>query len=220
MRRSTRPAPSFRAPRVTLATLALLMLTACAKKDADPGSTASGSATNAPASSAAGATGFDLAKVPLANAALPEFPYVAWPDYVDAGARQVEAEAALDALPVIAGTQLLTVEGRLERRSFGIPSGKSTLELRRYYRDRITALGGVQVNTLQPVNDAAVVVEAVRTLFPADADPAKQLGLQRYDEGQYQYEVYVVRTPTTNAWFVVQTSTYSVVVTTIASPAK
>lgn len=188
------------------------MSAACGKKDNE-------ATADVPAPAAA-KTGFDLAAIPMAKDSLPAFPFVEWPDYVDAGARQVEAEAALDALQVIAGAQLLMVEGRLERRSFSIPAGKSTLELRRYYRDRITALGGVQVNTLQPVNDAAVVVESVRTLFPADADPAKQLGLQRYDEGQYQYEVYVVRTPTTNAWFVVQTSTYSVVVTTIAAAAK
>jgi hypothetical protein len=187
--------------------LILVSLSACGKKD---------SGTAASAASA----GFEVAQVPLAKAPLPEFPFVEWPDYVDAGARQVEAEAALDALPVIAGAQLLTVEGRLERRVFSIPSGKSTLELRRYYQDRINAFGGVQVNTLQPVNDAAVVVDVVRNMFPPDADPAKRLGLQRYDEGQYQYQVYLARTETTNAWIIVQTSTYSVVVTSIAANAK
>jgi hypothetical protein len=195
---------------------ALLSSAACGKKDNE----ATAEAPVPAATPTTAKSGFDLGAIPMAKDSLPAFPFVEWPEYVDASARQVEAQAALDAVKVIAGAQLLTVEGRLERRSFSIPSGKSTLELRRYYRDRITALGGVQVNTVQPVNDAAVVVESVRTLFPADADPAKQLGLQRYDEGQYQYEVYVVRTPTKNAWFVVQTSTYSVVVTAIEATAK
>jgi hypothetical protein len=74
----------------------------------------------------------------------------------------------------------------------------------------------VAVNRLQPVGDAAVVVEAVRALFPPEADPAQRLDLQRYDEGDYQYEVYVVRTTPAQAWFVVQTSRYSAVVTTVA----
>jgi hypothetical protein len=212
MRLSTRWNRHPRANRVLGFALLLLTSTACGKKDTE--------ATAETPAPAAAKTGFDLASIPMAKDSLPAFPFVEWPDFVDASARRVETQASLDALQVIAGAQLLMVEGRLERRSFSIPSGKSTLEMRRYYRDRITALGGVQVNTVQPVNDAAVVVESVRTLFPADADPAKQLGLQRYDEGQYQYEVYVVRTPTTNAWFVVQTSTYSVVVTAIAATAK
>lgn len=214
MRLWTRCSRDVRATRSLGLVLVLLTAAACGKKDKEVPAEAPAAAQPAAKS------GFDLAAIPMAKDSLPAFPFVEWPDYVEASARQVEAQAALDALQVIAGAQLVMVEGRLERRSFSIPAGKSTLELRRYYRDRITALGGVQVNTLQPVNDAAVVVESARTLFPADADPAKQLGLQRYDEGQYQYEVYVVRTPTTNAWFVVQTSTYSVVVTTIAANAK
>lgn len=185
----------------------LCSLTACGTKDAER-----------TAATPASGTGFDLATIPMTTDSLGAFPFVDWPASVPAAARNVEAHSARDAIRVIAGTQLLTVEGRLERRGFSIPAGQSTLEMRRHYRDRISALGGVQVNRLQPTNDAAVVVDAVRQLFPADADPAKQLGLAAYDEGQYQYEVYVVRSPRETAWFVVQTSTYSVTVTTLAAP--
>jgi hypothetical protein len=169
----------------------------------------------APVLAAASAAAFDLAAIPLAAAPLPAFPFVDWPASVPADQRSVEREASLDAITVIAGAQLLTVEGRLERRRFSIPDGKSPLEMRRFYRDRIKALGGVQVNRLQPINDIAVVTPAVQALFPADANAAARLDLHSYDEGQYQYEVYVVRAGKANAWFVVQTSTYTAIVTAL-----
>lgn len=224
--RSSRPTPISSAAVVAIMLVTLL---ACGKNDADssaagagPEASATPAAGGAPGATAAPAARaeFDLAAIPMAKDTLPAFPFVEWPEYVPADSRSVEASVSLDELPVIAGEQLVTVEGRLERRRFSMPPGKSTLELRRFYRDRITALGGVKVNTLQPTNDNASIVEAVQKLFPADAEPAVRLGLQSYDEGQYQYEVYVVRTAKTNAWFVVQTSTYSVVVTTIAADAK
>ncbi|MFN0099303.1 MAG: hypothetical protein ACKVS7_11545 [Gemmatimonadaceae bacterium] len=211
--------------------VALLLLTsaACGKKDSEaaadvpaadvPAASAMPSDAAAPAGAVA-TKAFDLAAIPMAKDTLPAFPFVEWPDYVPADSRSVEASVSLDELTVIAGEQLVTLEGRLERRSFSIPEGKSTFELRRFYRDRITALGGVKVNTLQPTTDNASIAESVEKLFPADANPATRLGLQSYDEGQYQYEVYVVRTAKANAWFVVQTSTYSVIVTAIAADAK
>ena len=200
----------------TPATLAILLLLAAAPVLAAPVVAASTtSLPGAPLLAASSAAAFDLAAIPAAQSPLPAFPFVDWPASVPAEARSVEREVSLDALTVIAGAQLLTVEGRLERRRFAIPSGKSPLEMRRHYRDGIKALGGVQVNRLQPINDVATVTPAVQALFPADAEPAVRLGLHSYDEGQYQYEVYVVRTMKANAWFVVQSSTYTVIVTTL-----
>jgi OmpA-OmpF porin, OOP family len=207
--------------RAGRAAAGVMLITACGAKEVAPPSSES-TRVPAVATSATADTSltFDVTTVPLATAPLPEFPYVEWPEFVSSDARHVERQASVDALTVIAGAQLVTVEGRLEQRLFSIPAGRTPLELRRHYRDRITALGGQQVNRLQPVNDAAVVVDTVRRLFPAEADPAKRLDLQRYDEGQYQYEVYLVRTAETHAWIVVQSSTYSMVVTTIAANAK
>ncbi len=207
--------------------LAAIALAACGPKSpggtgsdtpAAPPTPASGPVVAAPETAATTATPFDVATVPLAPALLPAFPYVDWPASVPGESREVVKEAPLDAVTVIAGEQLVTLEGQVEQRRFGVPPGSSAFEFRRYYRDRITALGGVPVNRVQPVSDAAVVVEAVRALFPAGVDPAQRLDLQRYDEGDYLYEVYVVRTEPAQAWFVVQTSRYSVVVTTLAVP--
>ncbi len=167
------------------------------------------------AAPASAATTFDVASIPLAPAP-PAFPFVDWPAFVPADQRTAWRTAAFDALPVIAGTALVTLEGRLEERRIAIPEGRSPHELRRYYRDRIGAMGGVQVNRLQPVSDGAVVVDAVAKLFPADANPATQLALCGYDEGRYQYEVYAIRSESAQAWVVVQTSTWTVCVTSIA----
>ncbi len=228
MRLSNRRSRHSHAIRSLSVALLLLTSAACGKKDSEaagdlPADVPAASAMPSDAAAPAGAVAtkaFDLAAIPMAKDTLPAFPFVEWPDYVPADSRSVEASVALDELPVIAGEQLVTVEGRLERRRFSVPAGKSLLELRRFYRDRISALGGVKVNTLQPTTDNASIAESVQKLFPADADPATRLGLQSYDEGQYQYEVYVVRTAKANAWFVVQTSTYSVIVTAIAADAK
>lgn len=215
--------------RLALAMLLLPPLVGCGKDDAAPAAAAESAAAASPAAPPPATAGtptdgpaprpFHLDSIPLAKAPLPEFPYVAWPDVVPATDRSTDLKAAVGAVTLIAGDSLRTVEGRTERRLFSLPDGSSPLEMRRYYRDRITALGGVPVNRLQPTNDAAMISEAVRKLFPADADPAKRLGLNRYDEGQYQYEVYVVRTATATAWFVVETTQYSVIVTTVGATA-
>jgi hypothetical protein len=208
------------AQRPAVLLLGSLALAACGPSPPDgtgtPAAAPTAAPAPAPAAAPAAAAPFDVTTVPLAPAPLPAFPYLDWPESVPVEAREVARQAALDAVTVIAGAQLITLEGQVEQRRFSIPPGSSPLEVRRYYRDRITALGGVAVSGLQPVGDAAVVVEAVRALFPPEADPAQRLDLQRYDEGDYQYEVYIARTAPAQAWFVVQTSRYSAVVTTVA----
>lgn len=169
--------------------------------------------TEAPADPAA--PSFDLAAIPLSTATLTEFPFLDWPEIVPAEGRSVAREAGLDAYLVIAGEQLLPVEGRLEQRSFSVPDGHSQLELRRSYEDRIAALGGVRVDRLRPTTDSASISPRVAALFSEGEDPAKRLDLQRYDEGRYEYGVFVVRTATRTIWFVLQSSQYSMVVTTI-----
>lgn len=162
---------------------------------------------------------FDLAAIPLSSAALPEFPYLDWPESVLAEDRTVARDAGLDAYLVIAGEQLLPIEGRLEQRSFSVPAGHSQLELRRGYEDRIASFGGVRVDRLRPTTDSASISRTVRTLFAEGEDPAKRLDLQRYDEGSYEYGVFVVRTAAKTIWFVLQSSQYSMVVTTIEAAA-
>lgn len=168
---------------------------------------------------AASAATFDLAAIPLSTATLPEFPFLDWPEIVPAEDRSVARQSELDAYLVIAGEQLLPVEGRLEQRSFSVPDGHSQLELRRSYEERIAAIGGVRVDRLRPTTDNASISPRARALFSEGEDPAKRLDLQRYDEGNYEYGVFVVRTATQTIWIVLQSSQYSVFVTTIEAKA-
>jgi hypothetical protein len=169
---------------------------------------------------AATAAPFDLAAIPLSTATLPEFPFLDWPEIVPAEGRSVARQADLDAYLVIAGEQLLPIEGRLEQRSFSVPDGHSQLELRRSYEDRIAALGGVRVDQLRPTTNVASISDRVQALFSEGEDPAKRLDLQRYDEGNYEYGVFVVRTAPQTIWFVLQSSQYSMIVTTIEAKAE
>jgi hypothetical protein len=154
---------------------------------------------------AATAAPFDLAAIPLSTATLPEFPFLDWPEIVPAEGRSVARQADLDAYLVIAGEQLLPIEGRLEQRS---------------YEDRIAALGGVRVDQLRPTTNVASISDRVQALFSEGEDPAKRLDLQRYDEGNYEYGVFVVRTAPQTIWFVLQSSQYSMIVTTIEAKAE
>lgn len=186
------------------------------------GPTAEASADAAPSPSsppAAPSSEFDLSAIPLSVVPLPAFPYLDWPESVPAEGRSVERQSNLDAYLVIAGEGLRPIEGRLERRSFSVPDGHSALEMRRHYEDRIAALGGVRVDGLRPTTDSAAISARVEALFAEEDDPAKRLDLQRYDEGSYEYGVFVVRTTTQTIWFVLQTSQYSVVSTTIEEKA-
>lgn len=162
---------------------------------------------------------FDINSVPLAATALPPFPYLDWPTALPDAERVSERIKPFDAITVIAARQFLDVEGRLEVRSYSIPKTMSQIEIRRNYANQIKALGGVQVNQLNPVTSSASMARAVRDIAGPDVDVAQRLGLQRYDEGSYEYEVYVLRAPDTTAWIVLQTSQYSAVITTLAQQA-
>ena len=192
-----------------------------APEAADPGSASEAPSAPAPTANAepAAPAPFDLAAVPLSTATLPEFPYLDWPESVPAEERSVARQSELDGYTLIAGEGLLGVEGRLEQRVFSIPSGQSQLAIRRAYEDRIAALGGVRVDRLRPTTDSASISARVESLFEEGQDPAKRLDLQRYDEGSYEYGAYVVRTAEKTIWFVLQSSQYSVVVTTIEAKA-
>lgn len=200
-------------PTSRLVSCAVLLVVACGGDT--PKADTPAPATPAPAPAAP----FSLDSIPLSKATLPAFPYIDWPASVPADERKPVAVAANDQRRVIAGAEVRTVTGQFEQRVFTIPAGSSAAEQRAYYRDRIAALGGVVVNRLQPVGASALVTDAVQALVGAGTDAAKALDLQRYDEGDYTYEVSVARTTTTTVWWIVQVSTYSVVVTTIAAPA-
>jgi hypothetical protein len=108
--------------RRTIIALALATLAACDKKSADAPAVESVASAPSPAPAAAP---FDLAAIPVAASPLPAFPFVEWPTAVAADARHIESSAAMDAVTLIAGEGLRTVEGRTERRVFSIPAGSS-----------------------------------------------------------------------------------------------
>lgn len=209
--------------RIVGALALALTLTACGRSDPPPasgdvagGAQSSAAATPAPASAPAPAAPFDLTKLPISQAPLPPFPYLEWPAGVPEGERRPAHQSELEALTLIAGDGLLTVEGRLERRAFALPAGLSQLALRRDHEQRITGLGGVKINGFSPVNaDNATFTARARALAGEGVDVAAKLGLARYDEGKYEYEAYALRTPDATVWFVVQTSQYSCVLTVV-----
>lgn len=198
-----------------LTTAALLALLAgCGRKEAPDAAQASAAEAGSGAAPAAPAP-FDLAAVPLSTAQLPPFPFLAWPDVVPESDRHVAREAEFDATTVIAGDALRDIEGRLQRRQFPVPSGSSQAALRRQLADQIAGLGGVKVEGPAPVTDAGTITARVRELAGPDADVPARLGLSHYDEGSYFYDVFVLRTAEATDWFVLQSSQYTVVVTTV-----
>lgn len=158
---------------------------------------------------------FDPGSVPLSSAEWPAFPYLTWPESVRPADRRVARKADLEAYTVIAGETLRNIEGRLEQHQFKIPEGRSTLQIRREYAHQFAVLGAVQVNDLQPTTDGATTNPVVQKMAGEGVDVPAKLDLQHYDEGQYQYAVFLGRTPTSLIWFVLQSSQYTVVVTTI-----
>lgn len=208
------------------ATLALLgiLITGCGKKEeapaaAAPEASASATPTEAPEAAApapAAPEKFDLAAVPLSNATLPPFPYLDWPPAVPANDRYTELKKDFDGITLIAGREFRAVEGRVERRVFSIPEEMSQLEVRRNYANLIQQLGGVQINKLKPTTSSASVTREAQEIAGPDVNVANLLGLSRYDEGNYEYESFVIRTADTTAWIVLQTSRSSVVITVVA----
>ena len=148
------------------------------------------------APSAAEASKFDLAKVPLISVALPPFPLLDWPKDLaksDYTAEQSDFSQAW----VLAGNQLRTVEGRVDKRQFYNEDAKlSALASRRNYAAAVKALGGVQVNAVDPDNSA--LVNANPENFAID-----KLGVI---EPKLSYDAYLVRAPGKNFWITVLTN--------------
>lgn len=142
---------------------------------------------------------FDLASIPVTNAAQPPFPYLDLPEALkpDGGDTvRVDAERML----VVAGKELLAVEGRVERRYFSLASAKlSKAAATRNYRAALADMGAVQVNQVQP-SDPAVLSRR-----PARA--RDRLGVRNLDA---RYSSYLIRTPTRNIWIVVSIDEHNV----------
>jgi outer membrane protein OmpA-like peptidoglycan-associated protein len=133
----------------------------------------------------------DIGALPVNNAALPPFPYLSYPPGVPEGLRFTE-HANFDAVQIIVGKALRTVEGKVETRSFHDRDAKmSQMALRRNYEAAVKGLGGVKVNAIGP-DDPAL----------QGADQKKM----RYPSGSMSYDSYLVRTPGQNVWLVLMFS--------------
>ena len=194
----------------------LAALTACQKKseprhDAPPAASQAANANaNAmaagPTSGGAAAGGqalatpdkpapFDLNSVPLSQAKLPAFPFLDYPEKLEAGYR-TDRKPQFDEVHVVAGKELRRVEGLVLARNFPHTTvGLSALESMRNYENLIKSLGGVKVNQLMPAD------AEFRRLYPESQEALEKktrvLGL---NNGGAHYQMYLVRTPGKNIW--------------------
>lgn len=133
----------------------------------------------------------DIGALPVNSAALPSFPYLPYPPGLHE-AQQSTKRANFDAVQVIVGKQVRTVEGRVETRSFANRDAEmSEMALRRNYEAAVKGLGGVKVNAIHPDDPA---------LQGADQDK------MRFPGGSMSYDSYLVRTPEKNVWLVLMFS--------------
>lgn len=133
----------------------------------------------------------DINALPVNSAALPPFPYLPYPPDVMEGLRNTK-KANFDAVQIIVGKSLRTVEGKVESRSFHNRNAKmSEMALRRNYEAAVKGLGGVKINAIGP-DDPSL----------KGADQNKM----RYPSGLMSYDSYLVRTPGKNVWLVLMFS--------------
>ena len=141
----------------------------------------------------------DLAAIAASTAALPPFPYLAYPPTVGE-AFQSTQKSNFDSVSVIFGKQLQALEGKIEIRTFYNSDAKmSTLDLRRNYEAAVKGLGGVKVNTVGP-EDAALIAAS-----GGDETLLRDKKLRLLERGM-SYDSYLVRTPEKRAWVVLSFS--------------
>jgi outer membrane protein OmpA-like peptidoglycan-associated protein len=129
--------------------------------------------------------------LPPDNVALSSFPYLPYPSGVAEPLRFTK-RVNFDAVQIIVGKQLRTVEGRVETRSFANrEAGMSAWALRRNYEALVKGLGGVKMNAVAP-DDA--------TLQGRDSNKL------RFPGGAMSYDSYLVSKPDRNVWLVLMFS--------------
>lgn len=133
----------------------------------------------------------DIGILPVSSAALPPFPYLPYPPGLHE-AQQSTKRANFDAVQVIVGKQVRTVEGRVEMRSFANrDADMSETALRRNYEAAVKGLGGVKVNAAVPDDPALQGADQGKLRFPG---------------GSMSYDSYLIRTPEKNVWLVLMFS--------------
>ena len=139
----------------------------------------------------------DVNAIPVNSASLPPFPYLAYPPAMHKAHYNTD-KANFDAVKLIVGKEIRTVEGRYESRSFSNKlADMSQMALRRNYEAAVKGLGGVKVNTVAP--------EDKELLAANTNDKLNEYALRKQmhiPDRNMSYDSYLVRTPETNVWLV------------------
>lgn len=111
----------------------------------------------AAASDATPPTGFDPASVPESTAVLPPFPFFKAPEGLASLIGDREKASPFDREHMIAGDQVVAVEGKVARDLFQLENPEqrqySDIEFQRVYADAVAALGGQEISRTQYTNE-------------------------------------------------------------------
>ena len=143
----------------------------------------------------------DIAALPVNSGALPPFPYLPYPPGLHEGL-QYSDHANFDAIKIIVGKELRTIEGEITSRRFkNIDAKLSQMASRRNYQAVIKSLGAVKVNAVPPDDPAFLATHASNT----DAAVKLDADLRMLDSDPV-YDTYLLRTPGANVWMVLMTN--------------
>ena len=143
----------------------------------------------------------DVNAIPVTTAALPPFPYLAYPPGLHEGFQWTK-RANFDAVGIIVGKELRTVEGRVETRRFANKDAKmSQMATRRNYEAAIKGMGGVKVNAVGPDDKALIAANTNQSV-----DEYKLHEKMRISDQTMSYDSYLVRTPEKNIWLVLMSN--------------
>lgn len=144
----------------------------------------------------------DVSAVPVSSAALPPFPYLAYPPGLHEG-MQWTKRANFDAVGIIVGKELRTVEGRVETRRFAHrDAGMSQMAVRRNYEAAIKGMGGVKVNAVGHDDKALIAANTNQNMDEYKLRHDKM----RVPDQNMSYDSYLVRTPEKNIWLVLMST--------------
>lgn len=140
---------------------------------------------------------FDIATVPMSTVTIPPFPYLTMPPDTDNFHKDGKE---FDRAWVIAGDELRAVEGRTSERWFPLSAAKmSKLAAFRNFETAIKSIGGVRVDTVQPIEPAFLARNGgdKEALLKKLAVPNMTLAAQGDTPA---FSQYLVRSPKGNIW--------------------
>lgn len=197
---SSKTLPMISKKFLALALCCIFGSSACNRTQAPPAAAAVSAAASAAsagataAQPASAAATFDIANVPVSQVALPPFPYLEWPRDLDRKLGADEKRVDFDAMHLLAGTEIRSVEGRFYELKFSNRDAKySPLVSQRNYEAAVKALGGLKVNLGDPRD------EALAKKYGARVDGLVDPSMTTYET----YDAYLIRNAARNIWVTV-----------------